>query len=263
MIDFHNHILPNTDDGPKSISESIDMLRYASEQGITKVINTVHYQHPKMDNKVITETILHQKLDLLNNKLKKNKIDIKIYLASEVFYLPNLTEIANIPFITTMNKKYMLIEFSSLIFPENFENEFFKLQNLGITPIIAHPERYRYVKNDISLLRRWLDLGYVLQIDAGSLIGNFGKNVKKISFDIIEKHGIHLIGSDAHNNKKRNFCLKEAYDALESKYDINIVNILQKNAEFLLEGKKMQLIVVKQSDSLLSKIKGNFFKGIK
>ena len=51
MIDFHNHVLPNVDDGPKTIEESIEMLKFASNQGITDVVNTVHFQHPKMDGK--------------------------------------------------------------------------------------------------------------------------------------------------------------------------------------------------------------------
>ena len=51
MIDFHNHVLPNVDDGPKTIKESILMLKVAKEQGIKEIINTVHFQHPKMEGK--------------------------------------------------------------------------------------------------------------------------------------------------------------------------------------------------------------------
>ena len=47
FIDFHNHILPNCDDGSKSVDISLDMLREAQRQGITDVVNTIHYQHPK------------------------------------------------------------------------------------------------------------------------------------------------------------------------------------------------------------------------
>ena len=49
MIDFHNHVLPNIDDGSKSLEMSLNMLNHAYEQGITDVVNTVHYQHPKME----------------------------------------------------------------------------------------------------------------------------------------------------------------------------------------------------------------------
>ena len=51
MIDFHNHVLPNLDDGAKSMEMTLDMLREASNQGIKKIVNTVHFQHPKMDGK--------------------------------------------------------------------------------------------------------------------------------------------------------------------------------------------------------------------
>ena len=259
MIDFHNHILPNADDGPKSISESIDMLKCAYNQGITTIINTIHFQHPKMDNKVINEFILTEKLNLLNEELKKNRINVKIHLASEVFYLPNLIEIVKIPYVTFMNK-YMLIEFSSVIFPKNFEEQFFKLQTSGINPIIAHPERYRYVKNDVSLIERWLELGYILQLDAGSIIGSFGKKIQELSFNIIEKYGFHLIGSDAHNNKNRNFCLKDAYNLLEIKYKKEFVDQLKNNAELLLLGEQLSLSQVKQKNSLISRFKTKFIK---
>ena len=259
MIDFHNHVLPNIDDGPKHIEESLSMLKSAYHQGITDVVQTVHFQHPKMIDKIINESILEEKLNVLVEELRKNKIRIKVHLASEVFYLPNLIEIANIPFVT-FNNKYMLVEFSSVIFPKNFEEQFFKLQNSGINPIIAHPERYRYVKNDVSLIERWIELGYILQLDAGSIIGSFGKKIQEVSFNIIEKYGFHLIGSDAHNNKKRNFCLKDAYSLLEIKYKKEFVNQLKNNAELLLLGEQLSLSQVKQKNSLISRFKTKFMK---
>ena len=51
MIDFHNHLIPEVDDGSKSIEMSIDMLLEAQKQGITDIVSTIHYQHPKMDGK--------------------------------------------------------------------------------------------------------------------------------------------------------------------------------------------------------------------
>ena len=51
LIDFHNHILPTVDDGASSLDISISMLQHAQEQGITDVVNTVHFQHPKMEER--------------------------------------------------------------------------------------------------------------------------------------------------------------------------------------------------------------------
>ena len=90
MIDFHNHILPNVDDGPKTIEESLEMLKFAAKEGITEVVNTVHFQHPKMDGRNVEYSYLKNKVYELQNELIKNKINIKIHLSAEVFYLPNL-----------------------------------------------------------------------------------------------------------------------------------------------------------------------------
>jgi protein-tyrosine phosphatase len=263
MIDFHNHILPDVDDGPRLINESLEMLRYASKQGITKVVNTVHFQHPKMDGRNVNSDYLIKQLNILQNITYDSGIDIELYLTAEVFYLPNLVEISSNPILTIGSGRYMLIEFTNNIYPTGYDKVLFNLQMKGITPIIAHPERYRFIQKDIKILEDWVKKGYVIQMDAGSLLGFFGKKVKNISIEIINNSLIHLIGSDAHNNKKRNFCLKEAYDFLGYKYDSKIIVTLKRNAESLLEGKEMELIFVKQNNSLLSKIKSKFTKRMK
>ena len=100
MIDFHNHIIPNVDDGPKSIEVSLAMLNEAQKQGITDVISTVHFQHPKMDGKNTEYSFINEKRKELQKIINENNIDIKIHIAAEVFYLPNLTKILNNPLVT-------------------------------------------------------------------------------------------------------------------------------------------------------------------
>ena len=117
--------------------------------------------------------------------------------------------------IITMNQ-YMLIEFPMIIIPSNFLDTFFNLKMKGITPILAHPERYRFIQEDINQLEKLNDLEIIFQIDAGSLIGHFGDRAKETAFNMLNHGYCHLIGSDAHHDIKRNFCLQEAYDILSS-----------------------------------------------
>ena len=241
MIDFHNHVLANVDDGPKSLDESIDMLKTAAKQGITDIINTVHFQHPKMQNKNVEYEYLKSKVNELQVILDKENIKITIHLSAEVFYLPNLLEISTNPLTTIGNGKYMLIEFKTNIFPTDFENQFYELQSNGIIPIIAHPERYRFVQKEVKILKTWLERDYVIQIDAGSILGQFGKNIQKVALEMIKNGFIHLIGSDAHNNKNRNFCIKEAYEQLD-KYDKKVVKKLKNNTLNILKGRKVEKI---------------------
>ena len=255
MIDFHNHVLPNVDDGPKTMEESMSMVRYAAKQGITEIVQTVHFQHPKMDGKNVEFDYLDSKVKKLQSQIDKQKLNVKIHLSAEVFYLPNLIKISSNPLVTVGGGKYMLIEFATSIFPEGYETQFYNLQLNGITPIVAHPERYRFVQNDIEIIKSWIERGYVIQIDAGSILGNFGKKTKEVALKIINKGYIHLIGSDAHNNKKRNFCIKSAYDFLEDNIDISII---KDNAKKILIGEgninNIQFLKKNKTSSIMSKI---------
>ena len=86
MIDFHNHILPTVDDGASSLDISISMLQHAQKQGITDVVNTVHFQHPKMEGKEVSFKFIKGQIDKLNDILKNNNIKINIHIGSEVFF---------------------------------------------------------------------------------------------------------------------------------------------------------------------------------
>ena len=136
----------------------------------------------------------------------------------------------------------MLIEFQTRSLPPYYLSELYKLQNKGITPIIAHPERYVPIQDNLDLAEDWIRRGFVLQLDAGSLLGHFGKKCQQISRELIQRGYIKLIGSDAHNNKIRNFCLKDAYDEIERLYNPEIVQKMKYNCRLLLEGKDLQII---------------------
>ena len=131
----------------------------------------------------------------------------------------------------------MLIEFQTMFFPNGYKNELFNLMLNGVTPIIAHPERYRQVQLDVSIVENWIDTGYIIQIDCGSILGTFGNDAKRISHIMLKKNLCHLIGSDAHNDKKRNFCLDQTFKALTFLLDKKSINIINQNSKNILEGK--------------------------
>ena len=106
MIDFHNHILPNVDDGSKSLEISLKMLKEASIQGITDVVNTVHYQHPKVEGKDISFKRITKEINDLQLKLNKLDIPIKLHSGSEVYFLPNLTDIISNCINSNINNRY-------------------------------------------------------------------------------------------------------------------------------------------------------------
>ena len=237
MIDFHNHIIPNLDDGSNSLEMSLNMLREAEYQGITDVVNTVHFQHPKMAKKNTSYDFVISEINNLQSELDKQNINIKIHPASEVFFNFNLTKILDNPITTFGNSKYMLIEFQKLSFPKGYEDEIFKLQLEGVTPIIAHPERYRAVQKDFNYAKKWIDREYIIQIDCASILGKFGKETEKCAMNLLKNEICHLVGSDAHNDKNRNFLLKQTHKKLIEVIGKDATNIIKNNTARVLEGK--------------------------
>lgn len=258
MIDFHNHTIPNLDDGPKSIEDALEMFKEAEKQGISDVINTVHFQHPKMQGKDTSYEYIISKINEMNQILCDNSIDVKIHPASEVFYLPNLTEILNNQITTFGNGKYMLIEFQTLSLPNRYKNELYNLMQKGITPIIAHPERYRKIQENISIVEEWINLGYIIQIDCGSILNKFGKKAKDTSSKLMQNNLCHIIGSDSHNSRNRNFCLLPAYKEIEDVFNVSYVEYLKNNINKIFIGEKVSLYMNKNQNIRYKRIKKIF-----
>ena len=257
MIDFHNHILPNVDDGSDSVETSLSMLRSAAKQGITDVVNTVHYQHPKVDGLEINYETIERKTKELQINLNNHNIPIKLHIGAEVFYLPNLLELKNDPLATFGNGKYMLIEFQPHNIPNSHKKIFFDLKMQNVTPIIAHPERYRAVQNDFDLVSHWLDAGCLIQVDAGSVLGLFGKSAYNAANMIIKKGYCQILGSDAHDNKKRGFVLLDAYQKVKNWIGKNADCLVKNNPEKILNGE--QYVFHEIDDNNNNKIKPSYW----
>ena len=144
------------------------MLTHAADQGITDVVNTVHYQHPKVETEDISYNRIQSEIQQLQQELDKNDIQIKLHCGAEVFFLPNLIQIKDDPLSTFNHGKYMLIEFQVHQLPDSQKQQLFDLKMAGVTPIIAHPERYKPVQDDINIVAEWLAAGCIIQVDAGS-----------------------------------------------------------------------------------------------
>ena len=168
--------------------------------------------------------------------MSKENIDINIHLGSEVFFNFNLLDILENPLVTFRNGKNMLIEFQPLMFPKGYREHLYDLRMSGVIPIIAHPERYKPIQQDISIVEKLINQGCLIQIDAGSLLGMFGKKCKIISHEMIKRNMVHVVGSDAHNSRNRNFCLKEALKAMEYIEGISIDKLVNEFPQSIFSG---------------------------
>lgn len=168
MIDMHTHVLPKIDDGAKDTKETFEMLKEAYKAGFTDIFATSHYiegeyEFNKIDRKYIIDAIM--------KKLQEENINIRLHIGAEAYIsteMPNLVQKRIVP--TLANSRYLLFELpmnSKIMYTESVINN---LKEIGIVPIIAHPERYDIVKKDINVALEWVKTGALMQCNYGSII---------------------------------------------------------------------------------------------
>jgi len=209
MIDIHCHILPQIDDGAKTLEDSIFMVKKAIIDGIDTIIATPHSQDGLFSpdiNDVINKTLE------LNNINKSHNLNINIIPGMEVHLCKNIFEKIKSKQVLTLNdSNYLLLELPGQHMPDFIFEEIFQLRLNGITPIIAHPERNMVIIKDWTLLYGFVEKGVLIQITSGSISGKFGHEIFKCSKKIIKNRLAHIIASDAHNSESRPPVLLEAF----------------------------------------------------
>lgn len=238
MIDIHSHIISGIDDGSKNTEMTIKMLEMAEKSGITDIVATPHFMRGRFE---VTYKEVIDEVENLKKLAKENSIHINIYSGQEVYYSRNILEYYNQGMIGTINNtKYMLIEFPMLEFNiEEAINTLYELQIRGIVPIIAHPERYKQFIKNPSQINLLIKEGMLFQVNAGSINGDFGRDVKKTAIKYLNNNIYSFIGSDAHRDKGRNTDIKNVIEILEDnqiKSFINNGKAMLKNEEVEFRG---------------------------
>lgn len=197
MIDTHNHILYNIDDGCRNIEESIILLKKMEKLGFDKVILTPHYIK---ETKYISNNLEKEfKLNKLKEKIQENKINIELYLGNEIFITDNIIELLKNNNISSINNsRYLLIELP-------FENEIIGLTDIlyelkynKLIPIIAHPERYIYFQKNPSKIEQLREEGILFQVNYSSILGLYGTKAKKTIKYLLKNGYVDFFGTDIH-----------------------------------------------------------------
>lgn len=227
MIDLHTHILPEMDDGAKTLDESISLLKLEIKNGVNCVALTPHFnfEHDAVDSFVKKRFDSHYKLtqELLNHDLEIQLID-----AAEVFFSPELLQADHLDKLCYQGTKYMLIEFPYEYFPGWMMQTLYELRLRGITPVVAHVERYMPIEKKADLLYQLVSEGALIQVNAASLLN--GKSLRNRIFEYISHNMVHFIVSDTHSVKHRPPVVKEALRVVERKFGKSAVDIFKNNA---------------------------------
>lgn len=239
MIDTHCHVIPGIDDGAGDIETSLEMLKIAEEDGIKTIIATPHYYRNKYECNIEDAK---KRLDVLKELSQNEGISVEIIQGQEVFldkYTVNLYKDGTIG--TINNSKYILVETSFVgSKPKDVLENIYEIRLLGLTPILAHPERYGFIIQDNSLINEFIKEGCLFQITSSSITGVFGKDVKKTSENLIKNGICNFIGSDAHTTGRRSPKMKEALEEVR-KLNEDIYESIEKNSEAIISNRELDI----------------------
>lgn len=238
IIDLHNHSLPGVDDGAQNLEEAIANIEYLKSLGISDIVLTSHY----ILNSHYDVSVSRREDILTRLKNQFDNDNINLYLGNEVYISDSssILDLLDRREITTLNgSRYLLIELPLHQSVRHIDRLLCDLNDKGITPIIAHPERYRFLQKDNKKIYDLLEYDCLLQCNLGSINGQYGRQAKKLVKWLLKKNLVSFIATDFHHVKKQNKLdksLKKLNKIISSK---QMEKLLYDNPKLVLENEKI------------------------
>ena len=196
MYDLHNHLLPGIDDGPLKPEETLQIMEICGNQGVKEILATPHRKDVNENHSV---EFVHKLLADMQSRATQNGISVQLKMGMENHLDLNLPrDIGQGTALTINSGDYILVEMPWSGRPPYIESILDEIMELGLIPIIAHPERMDMFYEDTQLLERLVRKGMLTQITAGSIYGKLGVKIRRFTKDILVNKLCHVIASDTH-----------------------------------------------------------------
>jgi len=212
VIDLHCHILWGLDDGPVDLATSLELARTAAATGTRTIVATPHIREDyPFDPAVIAGRVAE-----LNAALRTTGVGVEVVAGGEVAVsmLADLDEAA-LRTVALAGTDYLLVESPYAHASDLLESNLFDVQVRGFRVILAHPERSPCFQSDGDRLAQLVERQVGCSITAASLLGVFGRTVRRVSIGLLRDGLVHNVASDAHGPAKRTPDLMAGLRAVE------------------------------------------------
>lgn len=200
LVDFHTHILPDIDDGSRSVEQSLAMMRREAELGVEQVIATPHFY---AGHRRVADFLERRRLaeEALRAAMENTQGLPRLFVGAEVAFFEGISSFEGLRDLAIETTDCIMIEMPMRQWSDRQLQELVEIrQKQKLTPIIAHVERYFPLQGSREIIRRLTELPVYLQVNAGFFekITTRGKALR-----LLREQQIHLIGSDCHDLKER------------------------------------------------------------
>lgn len=213
MIDLHCHILPGIDDGATDLATSLAMARMFVDDGVSTVACTPHILPGLYHN---TGPQIRAAVAALQLELERHAIPLRLITGADVHITPTFVSgLRDGTLLSLADSRYVLVEPPHHVAPTRLEDVFFALMVAGYVPILTHPERLSWVRNQYETIQKLVQAGVWMQITGGSLTGAFGRHPLYWAEKMLSEGCVHILATDAHDCVRRPPALSKARDAAE------------------------------------------------
>ena len=240
MIDIHSHIIFDVDDGPKTLEDSRRLLEESYRQGVRTIISTSHRRKGMFET---PEEKIAANFKQVQDLAKQVAGDLTVLYGAEIYYTSDiLKKLEEGTFPSLGGTKYVLIEFSMNTPYKDIHSALGNVIRLGMTPVVAHIERYHCLENDEDRVSELINMGCYMQVNSSNvlkpkLFGDRYKFMKKRVQFFLERDLVHFVASDMHNFDDRPPYMQKAYQIVAKKYGAERAEELFKtNQEILLSN---------------------------
>lgn len=240
MIDIHSHIIFGVDDGPKNIEESLALIGHAHRQGVRFIVATSHRRKGMFET---PEKVIMANFIQLKDAVKEVFPGVRLCYGAEVYHSKDaLWKLEKKKIPTLNNSRYVLLEFSMNTPWKDIQEAVHEVALLGLTPVIAHIERYDALAYKAERVEELIDKGCYTQVNSShvlkpNLIGDKAKEFKKRVQFFLKHDLVHCVASDMHNVTDRPSYMSEAYQLVEKEYGLNKArDLFKKNPLMILKN---------------------------
>jgi protein-tyrosine phosphatase len=200
LIDLHSHVLPGIDDGPGSSAESLEILRVAAGAGIATMLATPHVSSRYRND---SETIGTAAGEFAAAR-RDDPSEVEVLLGAEVA-LTRVVELepSELERLRLGDGPWVLLEPPFTTVVAGLDATVSELHRLGHRVLLAHPERCPAFHRDPALLEGLVDGGVLTSLTAGSLVGRFGGEARRLALALLDSGMAHNVASDAHDPVQR------------------------------------------------------------
>ena len=214
VVDLHSHLIPAVDDGARSLEEALEAVERMVAAGIGRIVTTPH----------VTASLTHDSSELgtwlgsvdepwrdLVEAVRKRFPTLELHRGHEVMLDvpdPDFSDAR----LRLAGTSFVLVEWPRLQIPPRTREVIERIVDAGYHPILAHPERYSGMRQELGSARAWRSAGAYFQVNHGSLVGRYGPEPRAVACELLARGWADYLSSDFHARASLEIHLRDAED---------------------------------------------------